>query len=148
LLYQVVSKNRHAGKLLWVKAESDALEKAMDTVVELCAQATETIEAIAEEKGFALDANGLPPVEVKTREEIESTSTGELLRASGRTFEVRLLLTQLEATRYAAHLSRVLKAEEPDASTAERLGDLSRRFEEVREEILEVLVTQTSDGNV
>jgi hypothetical protein len=81
----------------------------------------------------------LPAMEEKTRAAIESTTTKDLLFSSGRAFELRLLLTQVQALGYAGHLAAQLADQEGNAKRKEFLTQFAKQCEEHHKQVVELL---------
>jgi len=75
-----------------------------------------------------LTDTGLPIEEVRTRQSIAVTRSAQLLAASGREFELELLLSQNEALTYIGHLADTLSRHEQDP---ERLAFVRKRWKGV-----------------
>lgn len=115
LLYELLGQERQVSMLLVVKGERDALERVIDDIAEVCADAYEELGELAEaDPRLDLADTGLPAEERKTREAIAATRRDQLLAASGSELELQLLLAQNEALVYLTHLVDTLSRSEPD----------------------------------
>ncbi len=137
LLYEILGQERQVSKLLIIKEERHALEATIDAIAETCGTAYERLGGLAKEKPrLDLSGTGLPAEEVQTRQAIAATRRDQLLEASGREFELQLLLTQNEALTYAAHLADTLARSESDPARLAFVRavwkDLTRLQEDVR----------------
>ena len=81
----------------------------------------------------------LPQIEQKTRAAIESTVTKQLLFSNGKTFERRLLLTQVESMNYAAHLAKVLHDQDDNPVRKIFLAKLSDRCTALHDKVIDLL---------
>jgi hypothetical protein len=141
----LLAQDVHADKILWVKFESDELEALIREIVSICAEGKSRLDAFAErDPTFATHLNGdvLPEVEKAARAEIESETAGELFAASGEEFELRLLLTQLRALRYASSLCRVLARGDGNEARREFLEQFEKRCTAMREKVFQSMATR------
>jgi hypothetical protein len=65
--------------------------------------------------------------------------TKQLLFSSGKTFENRLLLTQVESMNYAAHLAQVLHDQEDNPLRQEFLATLAQRCTALHDRVIDLL---------
>lgn len=140
LLSDLLGKERHVTTILIIKEERRELKALIKRIAETSGRAADQIKAFAKtDPALSLDRLLLPVGEVAVRDAIEKTSTDDLLHASGKDFEVKLLLTQTEALNYAAHLAQVAAVYEPDARQARTLQNLGREFQQLRQEAVSML---------
>lgn len=138
LLYDLLSQDAHADKILWLKFESDELEALMREIVALCEEGKNRLDAFAEQDATLathLRWDVLPEVEKAARAEIESETAGELVTSSGAEFELRLLLTQLRALRYASSLCVVLAREDENEARRKFLDCFQTQCTALREKV-------------
>jgi len=86
-----------------------------------------------------LNNTALPPGEKAAREAESKARAGELLRASGAEFELKLLLAQAEALAYARHLAGVAADNETSPERAKVFADISARLQARHQEVLNLL---------
>lgn len=80
-----------------------------------------------EEPALLAKRDGFPAVEEKTRSDMTSSMTKSLIFSGGKNFEIRILVSQVQATDYLSHAFAVLEdAESSDA----RKGKLKKAKEE------------------
>ena len=135
LLSYLMKDESNLDKILWIK---DTNPKISDTIQKISKVSRETqarLQVIAQDKPVInLKTPSLPPIEAKTRDAISKSTTSTLLGTSGNSFELRLLLTQVQATNYAVHLCQVLAAEDPNPSRQKFLNQTKKSFLNLREE--------------
>jgi hypothetical protein len=97
-------------------------------------------------KGFAkkdgslnLEVEHLPAGERATRQAIATTKRNQLLGSSGEEFERALLLTQMEALNYGAHLAVVAAGSDAERGRSEYLLSLSQTMQQLRSEVFQLL---------
>lgn len=133
-LHEVLSKNSRVDSILIIKSPGRATVSLLSEIANTSREASEMIEAIAErEVGLDLDAVAYPEIEQVTRDAIESATGSELLKSGGATFERRILITQLEAMRYAHHLAAAIAERETVTERQKQLNDLADRLAALRE---------------
>lgn len=147
LLHEILAQERQVSTLLLIKTERDALESLVDAIAEACGSAYERLEELAEENPrLALADTGLPEEEVRTRLAIAATRRDQLLAASGREFELQLLLTQNEALTYAAHLADTLARNEPDPTRLAFVRALWKDLTRFQHDVLALLRRPMGSG--
>ena len=94
LLYEILGQERQVSKLLLIKEEGQALETVVDAITKTCGAAYDRLEVLpAEVPRLDLSDTGLPGAEIRTRQAIAATRRDQLLAASGREFQLQLLLS-------------------------------------------------------
>jgi hypothetical protein len=140
LLYQLLSDERHVSKLLIIKRESRDLNHLVKRISDAAANGADHLKEFAKrEASLNLEVEGLPPGERAARRAIAHTKRNQLLSSSGETFERSLLLTQMEALNYAAHLAQVAADHESAPGRAEYLSTLSQTMKELHSDVLLLL---------
>ena len=145
LLHGLLKKEANADKLLWIKLESDDLDLLMGDISTACAEARDRLVELLRPQ-IDLSRAGLPLIELEVREDIESDTAWELIGAKGKDFEAQLLLTQLEALRYAANLCRVLARNEKFEVRKVFLEGFGRKATDLRARTYALLVKVLSQG--
>jgi hypothetical protein len=104
----------------------------------------ETIDAMeARDKSLVIEKNPLPDMELSVRKSIREDKQHQLLfGTSGPAFARALIVTQIEASNYIAHLSKVLAEEDPSPGRAKSLRDLSAKWLSLRDEAYRLLGDQ------
>lgn len=148
LLHQLLAENAHVDKILYIKFEGDEVEKLIDEVVKLMVRGRDRIAEMAGSgPELDLETDPLPPIEIETRSLIQSQTADELLGASGPDFELRLLITQVRALRYAENLSQALRKHEEVEERQKFLEEYAGQCGELRKKIFaSVLKRAGADG--
>lgn len=140
LLYQLLSQESDAAKILIIKHVDPPVADLIKEIASTCDQAKKNLEQFrTKDRHLNFEVPNLPEIEVKTRAAIQSTETKQLLFSSGKTFEVNFLLTQAEATNYAAHLAQVLRDQETDIFRKKFLDELAQRCTTLHDKVLQLL---------
>jgi hypothetical protein len=140
LLHEILGQERQVSKLLLIKDERRALESVIDAIAEICGDAYERLEELAQESPrIDLSDTGLPAEEVRTRRAIAATRREQLLTASGRELELQLLWSQNEALTYAAHLTDTLARNESEAARLAFLRTLWRDLTRLQPDVQALL---------
>jgi len=140
LLYQLMSQESDAAKLLIIKHTDPPIADLIKEIASTCTQAQKDLELFKKtDRHLSFVMPNLPQIEQKTRAAVESTVTKELLFSSGKKFEVRFLFTQAEAMNYAAHLARVLHAQETDPLRQKFLTTLAAQCTTLHDRLMELL---------
>lgn len=144
LLYSLVSKQSNLDKALILKSPSEPTRKIIKQVAETSAAAKRQLDELAKlNPALVLNDEGLPAIETSTRAAIESATSKQLL-FGGDSFELRLLLTQVEATRYGAALARQLAAADPDPARVSWLTAFAQQYEDLNRDVLARLAVRTT----
>ncbi len=141
LLYRLLSDEGNVDKILYVKSADKPIA---DFIKEIAATYRDSAEQLKrfQESDPALDVKMklvLPEIDEKARGAIAFATAKELLTSSGEEFERRLLLTQVSATNYGTHLSRVLLDRETDPQRKAYLENLAERCGDFHERVIALL---------
>ena len=136
MLYELVSKQTGLDRALVLGGGMNDQTKALiREIADVSKQAVAKIRGFAQaDPSLGLKQTGLPEVELKARAEIESSITRRLLFA-GKNFEVRLLLSQSDATEYGAALARELAERDADPQRRAWLKEFADRYGKLRERV-------------
>lgn len=144
LLYSLVSKQSNLDKVLILKSASEPTKQLIKRIAQASAAAKKQIEELAKlDPALVLNDEGLPAIESATRAAIESATSKQLL-FGGDSFELRLLLTQVEATRYGAALARQLAAADPDPARVSWLESFAQQYEDLNRDVIARLAARTT----
>jgi len=136
LLYELVHKQSRLGGILILKSATDETKDVIEQIARVSTDAKEKISAFAQEdENLGLDHANLPVLERGTRDAIES-ATGKGLLFAGESFELKLLLTQTEATNYGSFLARTLAGVEENAQRKQWLSDFAQSYGELHEKVV------------
>ena len=140
LLYQLLSQDSDVAKILIIKHADSPVADVIKEIASTCGQAKKELDLFHEkDRHLSFEMANLPEFEQKTRAAIQSTVTKQLLFSSGKTFENRLLLTQVESMNYAAHLAKVLHEQEDNANRKDFLATLSERCTTLHNKAIDLL---------
>jgi hypothetical protein len=140
LLYKLLSDEKNVSKLLVVKNENSDVGELIKKIARTTGEAAKELEAFAKgDPHLHLNMDGLPAAEKETRELIAKTRAKELITKTGEKFEMRILLTQIEAMSYGAHLAVVAQSHETDESRRKFLGDVSQQLQELHQAIIDLM---------
>jgi len=115
LLDDLLNDEKNLSKILIVKHNSDELGTLVKQISETAGGGAKMLDEFAKsEGGIDFKRTDLPPGESATRKLISKTKEHELLSSKDAEFEFQLLLTQVEALNYGAHLAMVIADSEKD----------------------------------
>ena len=141
LLFELLGDEKNVAKLLIIKRERAELRDLIRDIAQRCGTAHEELERFAKaDRGLNLKTNGLPAVEIGTRDAIGKTKAKQLLAESGKEFELRLLIAQHEALTYGSHLAATIAKTETNAPRAQFLRRLSSDFEVLENRVTSMLL--------
>ncbi|MHB1156924.1 MAG: hypothetical protein ACYC26_08805 [Phycisphaerales bacterium] len=139
-LYDLTSRNAGIANLLIFKQVDPPAKQAVIDFARQCADAAKQIRQFADDDDdLDLQAQWLTPIEQQTRQRIENATSTALLTTSGRDFQTRLLLSQLDAAEYGSHLAKTLAQLDDDDDRIEYLNALSARFDQMRQRLFKLL---------
>ena len=140
LLYKLLSDEKNVSKLLVVKNENSDVGELIKKIARTTGEGAKELEAFAKgDPHLHLNMDGLPVAEKETRELIAKTRAKELITKTGEKFEMRILLTQIEAMSYGSHLAVVVQSHDTDESRRKFLGDLSQQLQELHQAIIDLM---------
>ena len=147
LLFQILSAEVNVDKILIIKREQPELRALVKDIAAQASFSKKQLEALAQsDPGLNLKTKSLPLAEQKAREQISSARAKELVfGSSGREFEFKLLLTQVEALSYGPHLAKALSELEPDPKRKAYLLEVSRNFDQLYNRTLDFLLRRYRD---
>jgi hypothetical protein len=141
LLYDLMDKESGVDKILVLRSASAPTQEIIRRIAKECAAAKEHLDSLAKANSLLrLDYQDLPRAEVDTRKAIEWATTKKLLFGVG--FELKLILTQVSATEYAAFLAESLAARDRDEERKAWLGEAAERFKGLHQEIVQRLAVK------
>jgi hypothetical protein len=148
LLYDLLQDEKNVSKLLIIKGERPEVNRLIKEISSAAAAGVKKLEELAKpDPRLNLRASGLPAGERATRDAISKTRTRELLLASGDDFELKLLLTQLEALSYASHLAKVAAKNEPQPDRAREFTGLSDEMQRLYSQVLALISSRISPAS-
>ena len=142
LLYELASKQSDVDKILMVKHAQPKIAALIKEIAQTFVQEKGELELFAQkDSGLSLRSIHLPPLERKTRESIESSTTKTLLFSSGKEFELQLLLTQVQALDYASHLARSLGGQDNNKARKAFLDQFAKQCEQHYKNTISLLLS-------
>jgi hypothetical protein len=141
LLFDLLGDEKNVSRLLIIKRERAELRDLIRDIAQRCGQAHEELERFAKaDPAVDVKTNGLPAVEIGTRDAIGKTKAKQLLTESGKEFELRLLIAQHEALTYGSHLAVTVAKGETNAERAQFLRRLSSDLEVLENRVTSMLL--------
>jgi len=136
LLDDLLNDEKNVSKVLIVKHNSDELGTLVKQISETAGGGAKMLEEYSRsEGGIDFKRLDLPPGEAATRKLIAKTKEHELLSSKDAEFEFQLLLTQVEALNYGAHLAMVIADSEKDPSRTREFLRLGSELRDLRERV-------------
>ena len=140
LLYHLMSQESDVAKIFIIKHADPPVADIIKEIASTCGHAKKDLEQFHEkDRHLSFEMANLPEFEQNTRAAIQSTVTKQLLFSSGKTFENRLLLTQVESMNYATHLAKVLHDQEDNPLRKVFLATLSQRCTTLHDRVIDLL---------
>ena len=141
LLHQLCVDEDKLPLLLVVKHVSPDIEDFADSVSRQAKDSLTVLDGFEDrDSSIRFDKNPLPQIEQDVRDSIKADKQHQLLfGTSNSEFERALLVSQIEATTYAAHLAGMLSEQERSPSRAKSLHHLSDQWLLVRKEAYRLL---------
>ncbi len=140
LLYATIESEAQVDQVLMIKNPRDEVKELLRRIGEFARDAQVRLDRFAEDDdALGYDEHGLPHAEAKTRDEIEKSTSRQIITSGGRNFEHRILLTQYEALNYIRHLAGVVAGMDDDESRRELLAEIRESAASLLEEVLELL---------
>lgn len=140
LLAELLNQQKRVGLLLLIKREENDVRLLVRRIAAASSEGAALLERFAQEDpSLSLQDTWLPPGEAETREAIALTTRERLLEQSGADFELTLLLAQIQAVNYAAHLAKVATQADKDVERVQSVRRLQREMEGFYLEIFELI---------
>jgi hypothetical protein len=143
LLDDLLNDEKNVSKVLIVKHNSDELGALIKSISETAGSGAKMLEEFSKSAvGIDFKRLDLPPGEAATRKAISKTKEHLLLSSKDEEFQFQLLLTQVEALNYGAHLAMVIADSETDPSRTREFLRLGSQLRELRERVETMLRKQ------
>lgn len=143
LLYDIVSKQGLAEKILLIKFESKEVKAVIKGVADAAERIQKGLDEMAKkDPRLELKLQPLPLMEVETRKSANFERVKDLLGTSGKEFERLLLLTQSGVLNSERHLSKVLSEKETDKERKAFMQDAYRQIDEQYRKVVQLLEAQ------
>jgi hypothetical protein len=150
LLHQLFDEQKDVSLLHFIKREHSDLRLTLEKIATESKADAKLLEEFAKsDPSIRLDDIQLPPGETATRAAIAATKKEEILRHSGDSLELTLILAQAEALSYAWHLAQVASENEPQPEHSQALARMGEEMKVLYQEVLMMLRSEqkpSSDG--
>jgi hypothetical protein len=129
--------------ILYVKVESDAMEKVTTAVAEVGGQLKKDLERIAKDyPGVRIDLDPLPEMEKRKRAALAKDRAryfAPVIGHGGREYERTVLIGYANGINHERHLCQVMAEAEPDAGLKKFLLDAEKRYDGVYDRVMALL---------
>jgi hypothetical protein len=143
LLYQDAGNLDASELILYVKAESDAMNKTVTAVAEFGGELKRDLERLAKShRGMRLDLDPLPEMEKRKRAAISHDRAryfAPVVGHGGREYERTVLIGFWNGINHERHLCQVMAAAEPDPTLKKFLLETEKRYDALYERVDELL---------
>ena len=140
LLNDLLNDEKNLSKILIIKLESAELDRVVKDISATAANGAKLLESVTKNNPqLNVEKTELPPGEQAVRDSIAKTKRKLLLHSHGAEFQFQILLTQVQALSYGAHLALIISENEPDTAIARQFSDLSARLSQLQERALAML---------
>jgi hypothetical protein len=143
MLYKDASNLDLAEFILYVKVESEAMDKVVTAVAEVGGQLKKDLERIAKDyPGVRIDLDPLPEMEKRKRAAISKDRTryfAPVIGHGGREYERTVLIAYANGINHERHLCQVMAEAEPDASLKKFLLDAEKRYDGLYDRVTALL---------
>ena len=143
MLYKDASNLDLAELILYVKVESEAVDKIVTAVAEVGGQMKKDLERIAKDyPGVRIDLDPLPEMEKRKRAAISKDRAryfAPVIGHGGREYERTVLIGYANGINHERHLCQVMAEAEPDASLKKFLLDAGKRYDGLYDRVTALL---------
>ena len=143
MLYKDASNLDLAELILYVKVESEAMDKVVTAVAEVGGQLKKDLERIAKDyPGVRIDLDPLPEMEKRKRAAIAKDRAryfAPVIGHGGREYERTVLIGYANGINHERHLCQVMAEAEPDASLKKFLLDAEKRYDGLYDRVTALL---------
>jgi len=143
MLYKDASNLDLAELILYVKVESEAVDKIVTAVAEVGGELKKDLERIAKDyPGVRIDLDPLPEMEKRKRAAIRKDRAryfAPVIGHGGREYERTMLIAYANGMNHERHLCQVMAEAEPDASLKKFLLDAEKRYDGLYDRVTALL---------
>ncbi len=143
MLYKDASNLDLAELILYVKVESEAMDKVVTAVAEVGGQLKKDLERIAKDyPGVRIDLDPLPEMEKRKRAAITKDRAryfAPIIGHGGREYERTVLIGYANGINHERHLCQVMAEAEPDAGLKKFLLDAEKRYDGLYDRVTALL---------
>jgi hypothetical protein len=143
LLHDLLNDEKHLSKVLVIKRESSDLDRLVKSISKTANDGVKLLESTAKHiPDLNLAALNLPPGEAAARKAIAKAKEHQLLHSKDGEFEVRLLLSQIQALNYGSCLAQVAADNEPQADRARKFSALAAQLKDLYDQVAAMVKSQ------
>jgi hypothetical protein len=140
LLHDLLGQEKDVSKILIIKHEAKEFGQLVKDISKTSGDGAKQLEKLAKnDPGLDLMVMDLPPGERAARDAQSKTDEHELLHSSGTTFEFNLLLTQVQALDYAAHLAQVAAENSTSPDQAHEFSSLQMQLNQLLSQAVKMM---------
>jgi len=143
MLYKDASTLDLTELILYVKVESDAMDKVVNAVAEIGGQMKKDLERIARDHpSVRINLDPLPEMEKRKRVAIAKDRAryfAPIVGHGGREYERTVLIGFANGINHERHMCQVMAAAEPDASLKKFLLDAEKRYDGLYDRVTALL---------
>jgi hypothetical protein len=143
MLYKDASTLDLSELILYVKVESEAMEKITTAVAEVGGRLKKDLERIAKDyPGVRIDLDPLPEMEKRKRAALAKDRAryfAPVIGHGGREYERTVLIGYANGINHERHLCQVMAEAEPDAGLKKFLLDAEKRYDGVYDRVMTLL---------
>lgn len=143
MLYKDASNIDTSELILYVKAESEAMEKVVTAVTEFGGQLKKDLERIARDyPGVRIDLDPLPEMEKRKRAAITKDRAryfAPVIGHGGREYERTVLIGYVNGINHERHLCQVMAEAEPDAGLKKFLLETEKGYDSLYDRVTALL---------
>jgi len=143
MLYKDASNLDIAELILYVKVESEAVDKIVTAAAEVGGQLKKELERIARDyPGVRIDLDPLPEMEKRKRAAISKERAryfAPVIGHGGREYERTTLIAYANGMNHERHLCQVMAEAEPDAGLKKFLLDAEKRYDGLYDRVTALL---------
>ena len=143
MLYKDASNLDRSELILYVKVESEAVDKIVNAVAEVGGQLKKDLERIARDyPGVRIDLDPLPEMEKRKRAAITKDRAryfAPIIGHDGREYERTVLIGYANGINHERHLCQVMAEAEPDAGLKKFLLDAQKRYDGLYDRVTALL---------
>lgn len=146
MLYKDAGNLDLAELILYVKVESEAMEKVVTEVADFGGQFKKDLERIARDyPGVRIDLEPLPEIEKRKRAAITKDRAryfAPIVGKGGREYERTVLIGFANGINHQRYLCKVMAEDEPDAGLKKFLLDAEKRYDGLYDRVTALLVKE------
>lgn len=142
LLYATLNDESGVDRILIIKSATPEVAQLLKEIALFSSVTKKRLEGFAgEDPAIVLDSQGLPRMEINTRDAISDATSKQIVASSGRDFEFRILLTQHDALNYITHLAQTLSKHDTLDSRKQYLAQIAKASNALHEKVIAQLKT-------